>query len=80
MYMLLFIELYGLEGGQMNQVKDFRASLLRQQIIELQRFLKALEKNRSFQSDSELGMETLSNIEFQLRQLRMEMKKKFLTY
>ncbi len=64
----------------MSRMKDFRASILRLQIMELQRFLKALEHNHGFQKDGELGVETLSNIELQLKKLRQELRQKFLMY
>ena len=51
----------------MSQMRDFRAGILRTQIMELQRFLKALEHNHGFQKDGELGIEALSNIELQLK-------------
>ena len=64
----------------MSQMRDFRAGILRNQIMELQRFLKALEHHHGIQKDGEVGVETLSNIELQLKKLRQELKKKFLVY
>ncbi len=61
----------------MSHVKDYMASVLRQQVVELQSLLKALEDNSHVKQDYEFGLEILSDIESQLKTLRQELKKQF---
>lgn len=63
----------------MNHIKDYMAGAIRQQILELQKILCALEDNSHLDKSQEfdLGLSTLRSVEVRLKSLRQELKLHF---
>ena len=63
----------------MNHMKDYMAGAIRQQIMELQKILCALEDNSHLDKNQkfDLGESTLRSVEVRLKNLRQELKSKF---
>ena len=63
----------------MNHIKDYMAGAIRQQILELQKILCALEDNSHLDKTQkfDLGESTLRSVEVRLKSLRQELKVHF---
>lgn len=63
----------------MNHIKDYMAGAIRQQILELQKILCALEDDSHLDKFQkfDLGESTLHSVEVRLKSLRQELKLHF---
>ena len=60
----------------MNHIKDYMASAIRQEILELQRLLCSIEDNSHLGKEQkyDLGLSTIQLVEWRLKNLRRQMK------
>ncbi len=60
----------------MNHIKDYLASAIRQEILELQRLLCSIEDNSHLGHEQkfDLGLSTIQLVEWRLKNLRQQMK------